>query len=50
MQYFGQKQQNESIHLMCESIQIAKRQARCTTNIDMYQTKFESIQETHDEG
>lgn len=35
---------------MCESIQIAKRQARCTTNIDMYQTKFESIQETHDEG
>jgi len=28
MQYFGQKQHSESIHLMYGSIQTAKRQAR----------------------
>jgi len=26
VKYFGQKQHGESIHLMCESIQTAKRQ------------------------
>jgi len=28
VQYFGQKQRAESIRLMCDSIYIAKRQAR----------------------
>jgi len=28
VKYFGKKQHSESIHLMCESIQTAKRQAR----------------------
>jgi hypothetical protein len=46
---FGQKQQSESIHLMCESIQTAKWQARWTMKIDTHQTLFESIQISPDE-
>jgi len=50
MQYFGQKQHSESIHLMYGSIQTAKRQARWTMKIDTHQTKNELIQETQGEG
>jgi len=35
---------------MVESIQTAKRQARWTMKIDTYQTIFELIHETQDEG
>jgi len=49
MQNFGQKPQSESIDLMCESIQKAKRQARWTMKIDTHQTLFKSIQITPNE-
>ena len=44
VQNIGQKQQSESIHLMCESIQTTKWQDRWTMKIDTPQTLFESIQ------
>jgi len=49
VQNFGQKQQSELIHLMCESIQTAKWQARWTMKIDTHQIHFESIQISPDE-
>ena len=38
VQNFGQKQWSESFHLLCESIQTAKWQARWTMKIDAIQT------------
>jgi len=49
VQNFDQKQQSESIHLTCESIQTAKWQAIWTMKIHTHQTPFESIQISSDE-
>jgi len=50
VQYFGQKQYSQLIHLMCELIQTTKLQVSWTMKIDTNHTKFESIQMTQDEG
>jgi len=49
VQNFSQKEHSELIHLMCESIQTAKWQARWTMKIDTHQTLIESIQLSPDE-
>jgi len=49
VQNFGQKQQSESIHLLCELIQTTKWQARWTMKFDTHQTQIESIQISPDE-